>query len=490
MKNLSTLLTACLAILLIACQPKTSEKTSVLSLHPENPHYFLYQGKPTILVTSGEHYGAVMNTDFNYEKYLATLKNDGLNYTRIFLGPYSEMGDNTFVISNNTMNPKPGSWLTSWVKDSVSGKYDLSKWNEDFFKRIKSFVAKASENGIIAEVTLFTSYYTNHQWSISPFNPKNNIQGIDSIGFKQVNTLNNGKLFAIQEQYVRKVVRELNEFGNITFEIQNEPWADNPNFVEKIAETDTLTHPFAWQKIVETANQASDEWQRKLSAIIADEEKQLPNQHLIACNISNFRNKIENADANISIFNFHYAYPEAASQNQGLNKAVGLDETGFMPHNDYNYRSQAWHFMLAGGALYNNLDYSFTVGNEDGTHAIDAGTPGWGGPQYRAQLKILKDFMESFNFIKMKPDNSILQVVRGNITAYQVLAENGKQYAIYIENPTGATIQLQIPDGTYRTEWINPITGILEAGTSMTAIGGVLEINCPPGDDFALKVRL
>ena len=29
-----------------------------LSLHPENPHYFAFKGKPTVLVTSGEHYGA------------------------------------------------------------------------------------------------------------------------------------------------------------------------------------------------------------------------------------------------------------------------------------------------------------------------------------------------------------------------------------------------------------------------------------------------
>jgi hypothetical protein len=31
-----------------------------ISLHPENPDYFLFQGKPAVLVTSGEHYGAVL----------------------------------------------------------------------------------------------------------------------------------------------------------------------------------------------------------------------------------------------------------------------------------------------------------------------------------------------------------------------------------------------------------------------------------------------
>ena len=490
MKNLSIFLFLFLSILLQGCKTKSPEKQDVISLHPENPNYFLFQGKPTILVTSGEHYGAVMNADFDYQKYLSTLKNDGLNYTRIFIGPYAELGDNNFGITNNTMNPRPEKWLTPWIKDSISGKYDLTKWNDVFFTRLKDFVSAASENGIVVEVTFFTSYYTDRQWSVSPFNPKNNIQGFDSISYKQVNTIQNGALMDVQEKYVRKVVQELNPLGNFFFEIQNEPWSDNPLLVETVAETDTLTHRSPWQKIVETAKTESIEWQKKIAAIVTDEETKLPNRHMIAQNISNFRNKIESPDPNISIFNFHYAYPIAASQNLDLKKVIGLDETGFMPHQDFHFRSQAWKFMLAGGALYNNLDYSFTVGSEDGTQSIDEGTPGWGHADYRKQLKIMKNFIESFDFIRMKPDNSLLQGVKGNITAFQVLAETGKQYAIYIENPTGATIQLQIPDGQYRTEWINPITGILEAGTKMTATGGVLEINCPPGEDFALKVRL
>ena len=29
-----------------------------LSLHPDNPHYFLFRDKPAVLLTSGEHYGS------------------------------------------------------------------------------------------------------------------------------------------------------------------------------------------------------------------------------------------------------------------------------------------------------------------------------------------------------------------------------------------------------------------------------------------------
>ena len=41
-----------------------------IRLHPDNPHYFWFRGKPVVLITAGEHYGAVLNLDFNYVRYL------------------------------------------------------------------------------------------------------------------------------------------------------------------------------------------------------------------------------------------------------------------------------------------------------------------------------------------------------------------------------------------------------------------------------------
>ena len=34
-----------------------------IALHASNSHYFEWRGRPTILIPSGEHYGAVMNLD-------------------------------------------------------------------------------------------------------------------------------------------------------------------------------------------------------------------------------------------------------------------------------------------------------------------------------------------------------------------------------------------------------------------------------------------
>src|SRR5689334_13396102 len=65
-------------------EPSATKNARPLALHPDNPHYFLFRGKPTILVTSGEHYGAVLNVDFDFARYLDRLHADGLNHTRTF----------------------------------------------------------------------------------------------------------------------------------------------------------------------------------------------------------------------------------------------------------------------------------------------------------------------------------------------------------------------------------------------------------------------
>lgn len=38
-----------------------------------------------VLPTSAEHYGAALNADFDFRKYLQTMYDEGMNYTRIFM---------------------------------------------------------------------------------------------------------------------------------------------------------------------------------------------------------------------------------------------------------------------------------------------------------------------------------------------------------------------------------------------------------------------
>ena len=115
--------------------------------------------------------------------------------------------------------------------------------------------------------------------------------------------------------------------------------------------------------------------------------------------------KTSELNKQISIVNFHAATVDSVKQNYGLNKVIANDETGGSDHSDRKYRTEGWNFILAGGAVYSHLDFSFTPDREDGTALpLPQGTPGGGGPELRKQLQILKEFVEGFDFIKMAPN--------------------------------------------------------------------------------------
>jgi len=71
-------------------------------------------------------------------------------------------------------------------------------------------------------------------------------------------------------------------------------------------------------------------------------EKQLPNNAiLISWNVANGSKTVTEPHAAISIFNFHYASPpKTVSLNYGLNKVIGLNETGFRGTNNTPYREE------------------------------------------------------------------------------------------------------------------------------------------------------
>lgn len=83
-----------------------TETIKPLALHPDNPHYFRFCGQPKVLISSGEHYGAVLNLDFDYVRYLDGLYAKGLNHTRAFSGTYRELLA-SFGVTDYTLAPKP-----------------------------------------------------------------------------------------------------------------------------------------------------------------------------------------------------------------------------------------------------------------------------------------------------------------------------------------------------------------------------------------------
>jgi hypothetical protein len=238
------------------------------------------------------------------------------------------------------------------------------------------------------------------------------------------------------------------------------------------------------------------EWEHRIADVIIDAERNrasggtsLP--RLVTQNIANGRKRIEQPHPGVSVFNFHYANPpDAVTMNYGLNKVIGDNETGFKGTGDAHYRMEAWEFLLAGGALYNNLDYSFTVGSEDGTFVYPEKTPGGGNAGFRRQMKVLAEFMKSFDFVRMKPDRTVVKSGVPEKGRVQALVEPGRQYALYLKGAPLSSLSLALPPGGYRAEWINVITGEVHARADLRHPGGDASLTAPDGvQEVALRIR-
>lgn len=432
-------------------------------LHPDNPHYFLWRGVPSILITSGEHYGAVLNQDFDYKAYLKTLESFGFNLTRTFSGAYCEH-PGAFSIQDNTLAPKKDRLICPWARSDTPGypnggsKFDLTQWDPVYFKRLRDFLGEADKRGVVIELVLFCTFYGDEMWDLSPMNASNNVNGIGTMGREEVCTLKHPELLAVQDAMVRKVVEELKDIDNVYYEICNEPYFGGVTL----------------------------EWQAHISQTIAEAEAKLNTKHLIAQNIANGGQKIANPDANVSLFNFHYADPPTTiADNWGLNRALGDDETGFDGDGPDSYRIEGWDFIVAGGATYSNLDYSFTCGTEDGSASPKA--PGSRGRGIQEQLAILKKFISGLDFVHMKPDTAVIKKVAPEKTSARALAEPGKAYAVYVRGNGPATLTLDLPAGAYAAEWVDTKTGKVAGTESLKHDGGEKTLVSPP---FALDIAL
>jgi hypothetical protein len=431
----------------------------LLRLHPENPRYFLFQGKPTVLITSGEHYGALINDDFDYERYLDELAEFGFNQTRVFSGSFIEPRDKFVVGYRNPLAPRPGGLVSPWPV-TQGGKFDLEAWNPRYFQRLRDFVAAAEKRGIVVELVLFSALYEYERWDANPFNPANNVNGVESIDPTRLYTLDNEQVLAYQDELVRKLVSEVRSFGNVYFEVINEGYAE-PAY-------------------------ATDEWETHIIETIEEAEAGLPHQHLIARNYDHTE-PVTGTHPSVSVHNFHYQ--RDPSQYGNLDGVLAFDETGLQGIRDDPYRTDAWYFMLSGGGAYSNLDWSFTPDHEDGSFQVPPGTPGGGGDSIRRQLSVLKRFLERFEFTQMSPMHGIVKRAPAGATS-RVLADPGRAYAVYLAGGRPGPLVLDLEKGRYRAQWIDTANGRVASEERFAHRGGPRSLPPPPyEEDIALAIE-
>jgi len=460
--------------------------------HPDNHHYYLFCGKPTVLITSAEHYGAVMNRAFDYNAYLDALKSYGLNYTRIYPAAFIEP-EGTFH-PENTLAPKSEDLIQPWARSQTPGyrsggnRFDLDHWDPAYFRRLKDFVAQADARGIVVEVCFFNAQ-NKGSWPMSPLYWKNNIQGEGRTDYNGVQTLKHPDVLRRQEGFVRRIVQEVNPFDNVILEICDEP------------------------TVYGTPKELAGPWIGHLVEVVNQTEMGLPKKHLLG---QQMMGKIggpgdftANADVSVIVTQYVWETPDeqiggmkALDQVYDRNKPIDLNETGYYPLSSWyqgdkagDVRVEAWEFMAGGGSSFNNLNAVFTVRDPAGRAAENQ-------PVLKT-MQCLKQFIEGFDFLKMKPDRSFVVSGMPAGTYYRGMSERGQQYAFYhhhsklkpyvyqvVPGDYEERLILDLPAGTYQADWVNPSTGAVVGTDMFTHAGGRRPISTPKhAVDMALRIK-
>jgi len=461
----------------------------VIRISEKNPHYYEYKGKEILLITSAEHYGAVISKKFDYVSYFNTLAEYGLNYTRIYPGAFVEPVG--YWMPEDMMAPG-ADVIVPWARSDVPGyfgggnKFDLDRWDGEYFARLRGFLAEADKRDIIVEICMFNCLHNDLFWRCSPLHKDANIQGVGDCGVQTYQTLDNEALAREQMKYVDKIVTETNCFDNVIYEFVDEPTtAFTPS-----------RKAYLWiDKQIETA--------------IAAEEK-LPKKHMLA---QQLEIGVDFADDDrVAVIVTQYVSLSwrqiggvpALDSCYYNNKPIEMNETAYigswitekthdMPALS---RLEAWEFLIAGGAGFNQLNGYFLVSNPGGEDAMNR--------TLLTGLRNLRTFIEGFEYIKMTHDVRVVKAVSigAKISA---MSEKGRQYAIYIhhsfpepENGSyyipnyGAyepALTLRLEKGNYTVTFVDPETLNVIREIKVSCGNEEITIDCPSYNlDLAVKI--
>jgi hypothetical protein len=487
-------------IFLLLLLAATSAAAGPIAVSTANPHYLARDGKPIVLVTSDHHYGAVIDRDFDQVRFLDTLAAAGMNLTRIYPGAMFEPPDKYRV--GNPLGPLAGRQILPWARSTTIGanpglapagepsmKFDLDRWNPEYFARLKTFVSLAAARGIVVEVAFFNGMYADG-WPLMPMYHGNNIQGVGQYeavdcGLFTTNDARNQDVIRSQRAYVAKIATELNGFDNVIFDISDEPLLQGKpdGNITIMKEADVVP------------------WLHAMRDAFLAAEAALPKKHVLGQTVQSLSPDLS-AEAWCQWLPTEYvkAAGAALEKNYAAAKPIVDVESDYYgadlvkPYGPDDVRVEGWWFMLGGGAGVMNLNSEFHRGQEaGGADSRDRILP---------ERRALKTFMEGLDLAHVKRFEGLGALPDGVVAS--ALANPGAQYAVYLAHAKGdgkwgahfvttpgtfadAVVLQAVPAGRYQATWVTPSTGAAIASSRVDADGGDLRLQTP---GYALDIAL
>ena len=402
-----------------------------------NPRYFCDgSGRPTIL--TGAHTwnnlqdAAPSNppVPFDYADYLEFLQNYNHNFFRLWVWEQSKWAAD--LIGDIWFEPAIYRRTGPGVALDGEPRFDVTKFNEEFFLRLRERVVQAREKGIYVSVMLFNGWSVDgktmnggNPWRGHPFNGKNNINGIDGDGRGngfglETHTLGNIAITRLQEAYVRKVVDTLNDLNNVLWEISNE------------------------------SPPGSELWQYHFVKFIKKYEARKPSQHPVGMTIPYpGGNNVALAESPADWISPNEwgktSYKDDPPEANG--KKVIIADTDHLRGIGGDFK-WAWKSFLRG--LNPILRDPYQAADVlDGVPA-EFRSGGQKLARLRLNLGYIRAYADRIGLARMVPRTDL------SSTRY-CLADPGSQYLVY--QPVKGSFTVQLRAGTYEAEWFDPVDG-------------------------------
>jgi hypothetical protein len=154
-----------------------------------------------------------------------------IHHNHIFIGMWSFQSTGAWIFPEIRPNP----WQRTGPGNARDGKpkFDLTKFNDAYFKRLRERVEAAAKRGIYVSVMFFVGGNNDvpDEWERHPFHRDNSVNGVDGEadgdgkGTDLVTLSVHPKVVADRKlllAYIVKVIDTLNDLDNVLFEVINE----------------------------------------------------------------------------------------------------------------------------------------------------------------------------------------------------------------------------------------------------------------------------
>jgi len=455
------LLTIAISLALLGvARARAESATGPLRVLKTNPRYFT-DGSGKAIYLAGSHNWHNFQDNghrlpeakdpppaFDFDGYLDFLQKHNHNFFRLWRWEVPTWTDTQPKGIVKYCQPHP--WLRSGPALAKDGKakFDLGRYDPEYFARLKQRVQAAGRKGIYVSVMLFEGWAAQFTdaWDYHPFNGLNNVNAIDpddkAVGYFTLRATPMGKqVLTLQEAYVKKVIDTVNDLDNVLYEICNE------------------------------SGTFSTEWQYHMIRLLKAYELRKSKQHPVGMTFQ-YR-----GGTNAVLYE---SPADWISPNPGDSKEAYRDN----PSSAYR-----------GKVIVNDTDHLW--GHTGG----DAGwvwkcfcrglnvlfmeeltpSPIW-QDSAREGMGQVRRFAEKMNLAAMTPADALTQ------TSY-CLAERGREYLVFQAGDRGEfTVNLSDAPGTFSVEWFNITKGVPVAAKPIEG-GTVQPFTTPFGGPAGLYLK-